>query len=74
MAYIELRKICKEYRKRELKVPVLTDLDFYMQVYSNRSHYNSDVFFSDPSQYLYYHIVFDEFAYHMLRNPPATSS
>lgn len=46
---------------------VLTDLDFYMQVYSNRSHYNSSAFFSDPSQYLYYHIVFDEFAYECLR-------
>lgn len=42
---------------------VLTDLDFYMQVYNNRSHYNSSVFFSDPSQYLYYHIVFHEFVY-----------
>lgn len=49
---------------------VLTDLDFYMQVYSNRSHYNSSVFFSDPSQYLYYHIVFDEFAYECLRTRP----
>jgi hypothetical protein len=46
---------------------VLTDLDFYMQVYSNRSHYNNSAFFSDPSQYLYYHIVFDEFAYECLR-------
>lgn len=49
---------------------VLTDLDFYMQVYSNRSHYNSSAFFSDPSQYLYYHIVFDEFAYECLRTRP----
>ncbi len=46
---------------------VMIDLDFYMQVYSNRSHYDSSAFFSDPSQYLYYHIVFDEFAYHILR-------
>ena len=45
---------------------VSTDLDFYMQVYNNRSHYNSSVFFSDPSQYLYYHIVFDEFVYNTL--------
>lgn len=51
---------------------VLTDLDFYMQVYSNRSHYNSSVFFSDPSQYLYYHIVFDEFVYECLRTRPPT--
>lgn len=50
---------------------VMIDLDFYMQVYSNRSHYDSGAFFSDPSQYLYYHIVFDEFAYHILRNKPA---
>lgn len=47
---------------------VMIDLDFYMQVYSNRSHYDSGAFFSDPSQYLYYHIVFDEFAYHILRH------
>ncbi len=46
---------------------VMIDLDFYMQVYSNRSHYDSGAFFSDPSQYLYYHIVFDEYAYHTLR-------
>jgi hypothetical protein len=45
----------------------MIDLDFYMQTYSNRSHYDSGVFFSDPSQYLYYHIAFDEFAYHLLR-------
>ena len=51
---------------------VLIDLDFYMQVYSNRSHYNSSAFFSDPSQYLAYHIVFDEFAYHTLRNRTPT--
>ena len=43
---------------------VMIDLDFYMQIYSNRGHYNSSAFFSDPSQYLYYHICFDEFAYH----------
>ncbi len=47
---------------------VMIDLDFYMQVYSNRSHHDSSAFFSDPSQYLYYHIVFDEFAYHVLRH------
>ena len=51
---------------------VLIDLDFYMQVYSNRSHYNSSAFFSDPSQYLAYHIVFDEFAYYCLRDRPPT--
>jgi hypothetical protein len=49
---------------------VMIDLDFYMQIYSNRSHYDSGVFFSDPSQYLYYHIVFDEFAYHVLSHRP----
>ena len=53
---------------------VLTDLDFYMQVYSNRGHYNSSVFFSDPSQYLYYHIVFDEFVYNILQTKPPVSS
>ncbi|MGB0373238.1 MAG: DUF6999 family protein [Opitutales bacterium] len=52
---------------------VLIDLEFYMQVYSNRSHYNSSVFFSDPSQYLYYHIVFDEFVYETLLTRPPTS-
>ena len=49
----------------------MIDLDFYMQVYSNRSHYDSGAFFSDPSQYLYYHIAFDEFAYHTLRHKSA---
>lgn len=53
---------------------VQADLDFYLQVYSNRSHYNSSVFFSDPSQYLYYHIVFDEFAYDCLRTRPANKN
>jgi hypothetical protein len=54
---------------------VLTDLDFYMQVYNNRSHYNSSVFFSDPSQYLYYHIVFHEFVYTTLltKSPDSVS-
>ena len=52
---------------------VMIDLDFYMQIYSNRSHYNSSVFFSDPSQYLYYHIVFDEYAYHILRDRSAAA-
>jgi hypothetical protein len=48
------------------------DLDFFMQEVSNRGHYNSSAFFSNPSQYLYYHIVFDEVCYDMLMNrPPA---
>ena len=52
---------------------VLTDLDFYLQVESNRGHYNSSVFFSNPSLYLHSHIAFDEFAYQMLRErPPIT--
>jgi hypothetical protein len=59
-----LKHIFAENRK------VMIDLDFYMQIYSNRSHYDSGAFFSDPSQYLYYHIVFDEYAYHVLRNQP----
>lgn len=49
---------------------VLTDLDFFMQEVSNRGHYNSSVFFSNPSQYLYYHVVFDEVVYDLLMNEP----
>lgn len=44
------------------------DLDFFMQEVNNRGHYNSSAFFSNPSQYLYYHIVFDEVVYAMLMN------
>ncbi len=46
------------------------DLDFFMQEVSNRGHYNSSAFFSNPSQYLYYHIAFDEVCYEMLMNRP----
>lgn len=46
------------------------DLDFFMQEVSNRGHYNSSAFFSNPSQYLYYHIVFDEVCYDKLMNRP----
>jgi hypothetical protein len=46
------------------------DLDFFMQEVNNRGHYNSSAFFSNPSQYLYYHIVFDEVVYAMLMNRP----
>ncbi|MEW4563117.1 hypothetical protein AB1K70_11360 [Bremerella sp. JC770] len=46
------------------------DLDFFMQEVSNRGHYNSSAFFSNPSQYLYYHIVFDEVCYEMLTKRP----
>jgi len=53
---------------------VQTDLDFFMQEVSNRGHYNSSAFFSNPSQYLYYHIVFDEVVYDMLLNQPPESS
>lgn len=56
-----LKHICAEDRQ------AMIDLDFYLQTYSNRSHYNSDAFRSDPNQYLYYHIAFDEFAYELLR-------
>lgn len=52
----------------------MIDLDFYLQTYSNRSHYNSDSFISDPNQYLYYHIAFDEFAYELLRKRQAKLS
>ena len=51
---------------------VQIDLDFFMQEVSNRGHYNSSAFFSNPSQYLYYHIVFDEVVYDMLMTVPAT--
>lgn len=50
------------------------DLDFFMQEVSNRGHYNSSAFFSNPSQYLYYHIVFDEVCYDMLTNRPPPSA
>jgi hypothetical protein len=46
---------------------VLIDLDFFMQSDSNRGHYSSSPFFANPNQYLYYHIVFDEVVYEMLR-------
>lgn len=52
----------------------MIDLDFYLQTYANRSHYNSDSFISDPNQYLYYHIAFDEFAYELLRKRQAKLS
>lgn len=46
---------------------VLIDLDFFMQSEANRGHYNNSPFFANPNQYLYYHIVFDEVVYNMLR-------
>lgn len=48
----------------------LINLDFFSQEGANRGHYNSSAFFSDPSRYLYYHIVFDEVVYDLLRNRP----
>ena len=59
-----LKNICADDKQ------AMIDLDFYLQTYSNRSHYNSDAFRSDPNQYLYYHIAFDEFAYELLRKNP----
>jgi hypothetical protein len=56
-----LKHICAEDKQ------AMIDLDFYLQTYSNRSQYNNDAFRSDPNQYLYYHIAFDEFAYELLR-------
>lgn len=53
---------------------VQTDLDFFMQEVTNRGHYHTSAFFSNPSQYLYYHIVFDEVVYDLLRCVPPTSS
>ncbi len=52
---------------------VQSDLDFFMQEVANRGHYSNSAFFSNPSQYLYYHIVFDEVAYDLLTNVPPTS-
>ena len=54
----------------------LIDLDFFSQEGTNRGHYNSSAFFSDPSRYLYYHIVFDEVVYDLLRNhtPQSTAN
>lgn len=49
---------------------VTTDLDFYIPDDSNRGHFNSSVFFSNPSLYLQNHIAFDEYAYHVLRERP----
>jgi len=56
-----LKHICADDRE------AMIDLDFYLQSMSNRGHYNSDAFRSDPNEYLYYHIGFDEFAYELLR-------
>jgi hypothetical protein len=56
-----LKNICAEDQQ------AMVNLDFYLQTSSNRSHYNSSPFLSDPSRYLYYHIAFDEFAYELLR-------
>ena len=52
---------------------VSTDLDFYLPDDSNRGHFNSSVFFANPSLYLQNHIAFDEFAYHVLRERPPVS-
>jgi len=49
---------------------VTTDLDFYIPDESNRGHFNSSVFFSNPSMYLQNHIAFDEYAYHILSERP----
>ncbi|MEZ4631381.1 MAG: hypothetical protein R2880_11850 [Deinococcales bacterium] len=59
-----LKHICAEDKK------AMVDLDFYLQSDSNRSHYNSNPFLSDPNEYLYNHIAFDEFAYELLRKNP----
>lgn len=56
-----LKHICAEDKQ------AMIDLDFYLQTYSNRSHYNNAAFRSDPNEYLYHHIAFDEFAYELLR-------
>jgi hypothetical protein len=56
-----LKHICVEDKQ------AMIDLDFYLQTYSNRSHYINDVFRSHPNEYLHSHIAFDEFAYELLR-------
>lgn len=61
-----LKHICADDRE------AMIDLDFYLQNQSNRGHYNSDAFRSDPNEYLYYHIGFDEFAYELLRKRQST--
>ena len=52
----------------------LIDLDFFLQDPPNRGHYHNSVFFSNPYQYLYYHVVFDEVAYRMLQERPPVPS
>ena len=59
-----LKNICADDKQ------AMINLDFYLQSQANRSHYNSDAFRSDPNQYLYYHIAFDEFEYELLRKNP----
>jgi hypothetical protein len=59
-----LKHVCAEDKQ------AMIDLDFYLQSSSNRSHYNSSPFLSDPNQYLYDHIAFGEFAYELLRKNP----
>jgi hypothetical protein len=56
-----LKHICAD------DVHAMIDLDFYLQTNSNRTHYHSDSFISDPNEYLASHIAFDEFAYELLR-------
>ncbi|MBA3531522.1 MAG: hypothetical protein H0T73_06320 [Ardenticatenales bacterium] len=56
-----LKHICAEDKR------TMIDLDFYLQSYSNRSHYNNDAFRSHPNEYLHSHIAFYEFAYDLLR-------
>jgi hypothetical protein len=63
-----LKQICADDKQ------AMIDLDFYLQSHSNRGHYNSDAFRSDPNEYLYYHIAFDEFAYELLRRNGAVRS
>lgn len=51
--------------------PVIsTDLDFYLPDYSNRTHFNTSVFFANPSLYLQNHIALDEYVYETLNTRP----
>ena len=63
-----LKHICADDRQATV------NLDFYLQTDGNRSHYNNSVFLSDPNQYLYHHIAFDEFAYELLRKQGGEAS
>lgn len=61
-----LKNICADDPQAQV------NLDFYLPSESNRSQYNNSIFFSDPNEYLYHHIAFDEYAYELLQKQIAT--